>query len=51
MIHRNADPINSYSIASEIATSGLGYLYEDPQGKSVTPIRLTEPSIYRPTVM
>jgi hypothetical protein len=33
MIARNADPINSYSIASEIATSGLGYLYESPTGQ------------------
>jgi hypothetical protein len=33
MIARNADPINSYSIASEIATSGLGYLFESPTGQ------------------
>jgi hypothetical protein len=33
MIHRDADPINSYSLASEIALSGLGYLFESPPAK------------------
>ena len=33
MISRSADPINAYSIVSEIANSGLGYLYEDAQGR------------------
>ncbi len=33
MISRSADPINAYSIISEIANSGLGYLYEDAQGR------------------
>lgn len=33
MISRTADPINAYSIVSEIANSGLGYLYEDAQGR------------------
>jgi hypothetical protein len=32
MINRGADPINSYSLASNIASSGLGYLYEDSNG-------------------
>jgi len=32
MINRGADPIDSYSLASQIALSGLGYLYEDAQG-------------------
>ena len=32
MINRGADPVNSYSLASQIALSGLGYLYEDAQG-------------------
>jgi hypothetical protein len=32
MIARPADPADSYSIASQIASSGLGYLYEDSQG-------------------
>ena len=33
MINRGADPVDSYSLASQIALSGLGYLYEDPQGR------------------
>lgn len=33
MVSRGADPIDSYSIASEIALSGLGYLYESPTGQ------------------
>jgi len=33
MISRSADPINAYSIISEIANSGLGYVYEDSQGR------------------
>tara|TARA_R110000868_G_scaffold157521_3_gene384873 strand:+ start:202 stop:1449 length:1248 start_codon:yes stop_codon:yes gene_type:complete len=32
MINRGTDPIDSYSLASQIALSGLGYLYEDAQG-------------------
>jgi len=32
MINRGADPINSYTLASQIAASGLGYLYEDSSG-------------------
>jgi hypothetical protein len=32
MISRGADPIDCYSLASNIATSGLGYLYEDSNG-------------------
>lgn len=32
MINRGADPVDSYSLASQIALSGLGYLYEDAQG-------------------
>jgi hypothetical protein len=33
MINRGADPVDSYSLASQIALSGLGYLYENPQGQ------------------
>jgi hypothetical protein len=33
MINRGIDPIDSYSLASQIALSGLGYLYEDGQGR------------------
>ena len=33
MINRGADPIDSYSLASQIALSGLGYLSEDSQGR------------------
>jgi hypothetical protein len=29
----NADPIDAYSLAAGLATSGLGYLYEDAQGR------------------
>ena len=32
MISRDASPINTYSIVSDIASSGLGYLYEDANG-------------------
>lgn len=32
MINRASDPIDSYSLASQIALSGLGYLYEDSNG-------------------
>jgi hypothetical protein len=30
---RDSNPSDYYTIASQIATSGLGYLYEDPQGR------------------
>jgi hypothetical protein len=30
---RDSDSSDYYTIASQIATSGLGYLYEDPQGR------------------
>jgi hypothetical protein len=33
MINRAADPIDSYSLASQIALSGLGYLYESSTGQ------------------
>jgi len=33
MIARSADPVSSYTIASQIAESGLGYLYEDSSGR------------------
>jgi hypothetical protein len=33
MINRGAEPIDSYSLASQIALSGLGYLYESPTGQ------------------
>ena len=33
MISRGADPIDAYSLASQIALSGLGYLYESPTGQ------------------
>jgi hypothetical protein len=33
MVHRPADPVSSYTIASQIAESGLGYLYEDSSGR------------------
>ena len=33
MINRGADPVDSYSLASQIALSGLGYLYEDGSGR------------------
>ena len=32
MISRSADPINMYSYVSDIANSGIGYLYEDANG-------------------
>ena len=32
MINRGADPIDSYTLAANIALSGLGYLYEDSSG-------------------
>jgi hypothetical protein len=32
MIARSANPINAYSYVTEIANSGLGYLYEDANG-------------------
>ena len=32
MIARGADPVNSYTLASQIAASALGILYEDSQG-------------------
>ena len=33
MVSRAADPISSYTIASQIAESGLGYMYEDSSGR------------------
>ena len=33
MVHRSADPVSSYTLASQIAESGLGYLYEDSSGR------------------
>jgi hypothetical protein len=33
MINRAADPVDSYSLASQIALSGLGYLYESATGQ------------------
>ena len=33
MVARGADPVNSYTIASQIAESGLGYLFEDSSGR------------------
>jgi hypothetical protein len=33
MVHRGADPVSSYTLASQIAESGLGYLYEDSSGR------------------
>ena len=33
MIARSADPVSSYTIASQIAESGLGYLFEDSSGR------------------
>jgi hypothetical protein len=29
----NADPIDAYSLVSALATSGIGYIYEDAQGR------------------
>jgi hypothetical protein len=33
MVARAADPVSSYTIASQIAESGLGYLFEDSSGR------------------
>ena len=33
MVARAADPISSYTIAAQIAESGLGYMYEDSSGR------------------
>jgi len=33
MIARSADPISSYTLAAQIAESGLGYLFEDSSGR------------------
>lgn len=33
MINRGADPVDAYSLASQIALSGLGYLYESSTGQ------------------
>ncbi len=33
MVNRAADPVSSYTLASQIAESGLGYLYEDSSGR------------------
>jgi hypothetical protein len=33
MVARGADPISSYTIAAQIAESGLGYMYEDSSGR------------------
>jgi hypothetical protein len=33
MIARGADPVSMYTLASQIAESGLGYLYEDSSGR------------------
>ena len=33
MIARSASPVNTYSIVSDIANSGIGYLYEDASGR------------------
>ena len=33
MVHRGADPVSSYTLAAQIAESGLGYLYEDSSGR------------------
>ena len=33
MVARAADPVSSYTLASQIAESGLGYLYEDSSGR------------------
>jgi hypothetical protein len=33
MVSRAADPISSYTIAAQIAESGLGYMYEDSSGR------------------
>ena len=33
LINRTASPVDSYSLASNVANSGLGYLYENAQGQ------------------
>ena len=33
MVARAADPVSSYTLASQIAESGLGYLFEDSSGR------------------
>jgi hypothetical protein len=33
MVARTADPISSYTLAAQIANSGLGYLFEDSAGR------------------
>jgi hypothetical protein len=33
MVNRTADPVSSYTLASQIAESGLGYLFEDGSGR------------------
>jgi len=33
MVNRSADPVSSYTLASQIAESGLGYLFEDGSGR------------------
>lgn len=33
MISRSAEPVNTYAIVSDIANSGIGYLYEDASGR------------------
>lgn len=33
MVNRAADPVSSYTLAAQIAESGLGYLYEDGSGR------------------
>ena len=33
MIARSASPVNTYAIVSDIANSGIGYLYEDASGR------------------
>jgi hypothetical protein len=50
LIARDANPVDSYSIAANVALSGLGYLYENAQGQILTLTRLTEPNISPLTV-
>jgi hypothetical protein len=33
MVNRGADPVSMYTLASQIAESGLGYLFEDSSGR------------------
>jgi hypothetical protein len=33
MVNRSADPVSSYTLAAQIAESGLGYLFEDSSGR------------------